>query len=145
MLIELGRSASRWAERLVIVNGHGGNARPLADAVRRLRYEGRDAAWFPCAFPAADAHAGATETSVLLALAPDAVRRSWIEPGNTAPIGELMGALEAGGTAAVSANGVLGDPTDASADHGERLVERLAADLAAALHAWRVDDAGRLR
>lgn len=144
-LIELGRSASRWAARLAIVNGHGGNVQPLAAAVQRLRHEGRDAAWFPCAFPGADAHAGATETSVVLSLDPGAVRRTRIEPGNTAPIGEIMDTLTREGVAAVTPNGVLGDPTGARAEHGERLVAGLAADLAAALSRWNVDEAGRLR
>ncbi len=49
LLVELGRSAARWAGRLVFVNGHGGNVPTLADATRLLRYEGRDAAWFACA------------------------------------------------------------------------------------------------
>ena len=69
LLVELGRSAARWAARLVFVNGHGGNVPTLVDAVALLRYEGRDAAWFPCA-PGGDAHAGRTETSLVLALDP---------------------------------------------------------------------------
>ena len=73
LLVELGRSAARWAGRLVFVNGHGGNVPTLVDAVRLLRYEGRDAAWFACA-PGGDAHAGRTETSLVLALAPALVR-----------------------------------------------------------------------
>ena len=71
LLVELGRSAARWAGRLVFVNGHGGNVPTLVDAVRLLRYEGRDAAWFACA-PGGDAHAGRTETSLMLALDPAA-------------------------------------------------------------------------
>ena len=73
LLVELGRSAARWAGRLVFVNGHGGNVPTLVDAVRLLRYEGRDAAWFACA-PGGDAHAGRTETSLMLALDPACVR-----------------------------------------------------------------------
>ncbi|OLT13360.1 mycofactocin system creatininase family protein [Pseudonocardia sp. CNS-139] len=70
VLVELGRSAGRWAARLVFVNGHGGNLPTLADAVAQLRDEGRDASWFGCGVPGGDAHAGRTETSLLLALAP---------------------------------------------------------------------------
>jgi mycofactocin precursor peptide peptidase len=69
LLVELGRSAARWAGRLVFVNGHGGNGSSLVEAVRLLRYEGRDAAWFACA-AGGDAHAGRTETSLMLALDP---------------------------------------------------------------------------
>ncbi len=47
-----------------------------------------------------------------------------------------MPALRAGGVRAVSANGVLGDPAGASAAEGARLLDQLAADLAAAVAAW---------
>ena len=84
LLVELGRSAARWAGRLVFVNGHGGNVSSLVEAVRLLRYEGRDAAWFPCA-AGGDAHAGRTETSLMLALDP-ALVRPVRAAGNTAPL-----------------------------------------------------------
>lgn len=144
LLLEYGRSAMNWAGRLVFVNAHGGNGRALVDAVTRLRYEGRDVAWFPCAFPGADAHAGHTETSVMVALAPDDVRDE--RPvGNTAPIGELLADLRDGGVAAVASNGVLGDATTADAVHGARLLDDLSAALVSALGAWDVDASGRLR
>lgn len=145
VLIELGRSATRWTDRIVFVNGHGGNTRPLLAAVRLLREEGRDVAWFPCAFPRADAHAGVTETSVLLAIAPDAVRARRIEPGCTAPLTEIMDRLQREGTAAVAPNGILGDPSGSTAEHGAALVAELTDALAIGLAQWRVDDAGRLR
>jgi len=67
VLVELGRSASETFDRLLFVNAHGGNAAPLAAAVKRLRDEGRDVrAWSPRF--GGDAHAGRTETSLMLAL-----------------------------------------------------------------------------
>src|SRR3954452_847426 len=48
LLVEYGRSACRWAARVLIVNGHGGNLDALRSAVPLLRAEGRDVAWFPC-------------------------------------------------------------------------------------------------
>jgi mycofactocin precursor peptide peptidase len=67
LLVELGRSASETFDRILFVNAHGGNAAPLAAAVERLRHEGRNArAWSPRF--GGDAHAGRTETSLLLAL-----------------------------------------------------------------------------
>jgi mycofactocin precursor peptide peptidase len=67
VLVELARSATETFPRVVFVNAHGGNVAPLAGAVGRLRAEGRDVrAWSP-RFPG-DAHAGRTETSLLLAL-----------------------------------------------------------------------------
>lgn len=142
LLVELGRSAARWAARVVFVNGHGGNVATVADAVRLLRHEGRDAAWFACA-PGGDAHAGRAETSLVLALAPGLVRPDR-PAGNAAPLAELMPALRAGGVAAVSRNGVLGDPAGASAADGERLLAQMAAQLAAATDRWLPDPTGRL-
>ena len=142
LLVELGRSASRWAGRLVFVNGHGGNVPTLVDAVRLLRYEGRDAAWFACA-PGGDAHAGRTETSLVLALAPALVRGDPVA-GNPAPLRELLPAMRAGGVAAVSPNGVLGDPARASAEEGERLLASMTEALTAALTRWTPDASGRL-
>jgi len=55
VIVELGRSACRFARRLVLVNGHGGNVGALRAAVALLRSEGRDVAWFPCGVPGADA------------------------------------------------------------------------------------------
>jgi mycofactocin system creatininase family protein len=134
VLVELGRSASRWASRLVFVT----------DAVAQLRHEGRDAAWSPCVVAGGDAHAGRTETSILLALDPAAVRQDAAEPGATAPLSELLPALRAGGVAAVSPNGVLGDPTGANAAEGERLLAEMAAALRIRLAGWRPDATGRL-
>lgn len=144
LLLEYGRSACRWAQRLVFVNGHGGNATALRDAAARLRYEGRDVAWFPCAF-GGDAHAGRTETSLMLAMAPEAVREAQAAAGAREPIGALLGRLREGGVAAVSPNGVLGDPAGATAADGAAMVEALAAQLVAALTGWQVDDDARLR
>ncbi|TQM35519.1 mycofactocin biosynthesis peptidyl-dipeptidase MftE [Pseudonocardia cypriaca] len=144
VLVELGRSACRWASRLVFVNGHGGNLPTVPDAVAQLRHEGRDAAWWPCVPAGGDAHAGRTETSILLALDPGSVRMDAAEPGATAPLAELLPALRAGGVAAVSPNGVLGDPTGANAPEGERLLAEMTAALRTCLARWRADPTGRL-
>ena len=143
LLVELGRSAARWAGRVLFVNGHGGNVPTLVEAVRLLRYEGRDAAWTACA-PGGDAHAGRTETSLMLALDPASVRPERTA-GNTASLGDLLPAMRVGGVAAVSANGVLGDPSGASSDEGERLLAAMVAELLAALARWTPDASGRLR
>ncbi|HET6548458.1 MAG TPA: mycofactocin biosynthesis peptidyl-dipeptidase MftE, partial [Solirubrobacter sp.] len=132
VLVELVRSA-RFA-RVLFVSAHGGNAEPVAAAVRKLRTEGSDVrAWSP--EWRGDAHAGRVETSLLLALAPELVGAAR-EAGNTAPLAELMPHLRAGGVRAVSANGVLGDPAGASADEGHALLAAAAADLRAFVEAW---------
>jgi mycofactocin precursor peptide peptidase len=144
VLVELGRSAMRWATRLVFVNGHGGNLPTVPDAVMQLRVEGREAAWWPCVVSGGDAHAGRTETSILLALDPTVVRLEAAERGVTAPLDELLPAMRAGGVVAVSPNGVLGDPTGANAAEGERLLAEMTAALHTRLTRWRPDPTGRL-
>jgi mycofactocin system creatininase family protein len=136
VVVELVRSASAFAG-VVFVSGHGGNAAPLAAAVATLRGEGRSVlAWSP-RIPAGDAHAGRTETSVMLALAPQLVRMEAAEPGDARPLAAVIGELRRGGVATVSPNGVLGDPTGATAAEGTQLLDSLAADLVATVEAWR--------
>ncbi len=137
LLVEYGRSACEWAARLVFVNGHGGNVDALRIAVGLLRVEGRDAAWCsPAVRQGADAHAGHTETSVLLHLSPQLVRTGECRPGNTAPLADLMPQLRAGGVRAVSESGVLGDPTTATAADGERLFAEMAGDCIDRVRRW---------
>nr|WP_246281952.1 mycofactocin biosynthesis peptidyl-dipeptidase MftE [Fodinicola acaciae] len=143
MLVEYGRSACRWADRLLLVNAHGGNIGALVGAVQLLRYEGRDAAWWPCVTRTGDAHAGRTETSLMLHVDP-AVVRAGAEPGNTQPLAELMPALRTHGVRALSPNGVLGDPTGASAAEGELLLDEMATGLVEAVRRWTPDERGRL-
>ena len=145
VLVELGRSAFRWATRLVFVNGHGGNLPTVPDAVHQLRAEGRDVAWAGCVVPDGDAHAGRTETAILLALDPGVVRLEAVEPGNPAPLAELLPILVRRGVAAASPNGVLGDPRGATAAEGERLLADMVGQLRGALARWAPDDRGRLR
>ena len=124
VLVELVRSATAWVEEVVLVCGHGGNWEPVQRAVARLRGEDRRVrALFPRL--TGDAHAGRTETSLLLHLAPELVRIDQAQPGCTEPLGVLVDRLRRVGVAAVAPNGVLGDPTGATADEGRQLFERL--------------------
>jgi mycofactocin precursor peptide peptidase len=127
VVVELARSLRTWARRVVLVNGHGGNTDALRSAVRRLVAERHAIDWVPCALPGMDAHAGRAETSLMLHLRPESVRLDRAEAGNTAPLETLMPHLRSGGVAAVSRNGVLGDPRGADADEGERLFDDLVA------------------
>jgi len=136
VLIELARSAD-WSRGLVLINGHGGNHAAVQSAIDALTYEGRHVlSWWP-AVPKGDAHAGRTETSLMLAIAPQLVRIEAVEPGNTTPLRELLPRLEHGGVRAVSANGVLGDPAGASAAEGAELLEALVGDAIERIVAWR--------
>lgn len=136
VIVELARSAD-WAAGIVLVNGHGGNADAVAAAVAEVQAEDRPIhAWWPPP-GSGDAHAGRTETSLLLVLRPDLVRTDQLAAGNTAPLAELAPLLVAGGVRAVSASGVLGDPRAATLEEGQRLLDRLSADLIAATRAAR--------
>jgi len=132
-LIELGRHASLHWQAMLLVNGHGGNAEALAAATGRLAHEGRTCRAWHAGLPGGDAHAGRFETSIMLALAPRAVRIGAAAPGCLLPIEQLMPALRAGGVQAVSPSGVLGDPRGASAAEGQRLLTELTAGLSGTL------------
>jgi mycofactocin precursor peptide peptidase len=144
LLVEFGRSATRWARGVIFVNGHGGNTATLARAVDLLRYEGRAVAWTSMDLPEADAHAGETETSLLRYLAPWSVRVDLMVAGATEPVRELMPRLRAEGVRGVSANGVLGDPTTSSPERGRELFDRLVRTLVTELMAQDVTRNGRL-
>ncbi len=144
LLIEYGRSACRWAGRVLLVNGHGGNLDALRSAGDRLRSEGWDVAWFPCGVPGGDAHAGRTETSLMLHVEPTGVRADRSAPGDTTPIDQLLPRLRAEGVREVSPSGVLGDPAGATAAEGAELLGSLVDRLIAAVAGWRVDPVGRL-
>ena len=144
LLVEFGRSADRWVSRLVFVNGHGGSVEALAAATALLRYEDRDVSWCSCAIANADAHAGHTETSVLLHIAPKDV---WIDerlPGNSAPLADLMPQMRRGGLAAVSELGVLGNPTTATAEEGRRILAEMVDGCLQRITRWAPDRAGML-
>lgn len=130
VLVELVRSADL---PVLLVNGHGGNAEPVRRAVALLQQEGRAVrAWGPRF--GGDAHAGRTETSLLLALGrPVGAARP---VGATAPVTELMPAMREGGVRAVSANGVLGDASGANAAEGEMLLMQAVEDLEAFVRSW---------
>lgn len=140
LLVELGRDASRDWEAMLLVNGHGGNHDAVEAALARLHAEGRRAGVFHVTAAGGDAHAGRTETSLLLHLDPGAVRLGLAEPGEPTPAHELMDRLRAEGVRAVSPNGVLGDPRDATASEGERLLAELTAACTAALEALLVPE-----
>lgn len=128
VLTELVRSAD-WADAVVFVNGHGGNAEAVTRAQRTAKLEGRKAfAWWP-SLPDADAHAGFAETSMMLAIAPQLVDMSRAQKGNTASLAELEPALRAEGILGVSANGILGDPRDANAQKGFDYLNQLRQSL----------------
>ncbi len=133
VLIEIVRSAD-WCDGVVFVNGHGGNAEAVTAAVRTLTSEQRKvASWWP-RIEHGDAHAGASETSMMLAINPVQVNMAMAEAGSITPIGEISAQLRSGGVRAVSLNGVLGDPTVATSQNGLNLLSQLTHDLVTFIH-----------
>lgn len=133
VLVELARSMHTWADRVIFVNGHGGNIAALRSAVAQLTYEGHDVAWVACAAEHVDLHAGRTEASLMLYLRPADVRLELAAAGNTGPLAGLLPLMMTDGVKAVSTNGVLGDPAGAGAEEGAATLIAMIDDVVAAL------------
>lgn len=135
VVVELVRSIGPEVAHVVLVNGHGGNVEALGRSLDLLRGEGRPVSSWSPRLEGSDTHAGHAETSMLLVLCPDLVALDRAEVGVVTPLRDLLPALRAGGLRAVTPNGVLGDPTTATAAAGEDLLARCVADLGAAVDA----------
>jgi len=140
-------------EHIVLVPTHGGNFAPtntvapdiarevdanviaLADLEEYmgLLNEGLQAADVDYDEPVS--HAGATETSVVLAADEDLVRTGEYEPGHQGEVSTAR--LLSDGFQAVTANGVLGNPTHATAEAGERALELIAEEYGAQIRSER--------
>lgn len=129
--------------RVVLLPTHGGNFAPLAAAVERLGDTGdldvvavTDlGALFQIAMmgeqehgvPLSEGglHAGEWETSMMLAIHPDLVALDRGAPGFTGDAQAAVEGMFAGGVKALAENGVIGDPSRSSAEHGERYWQRV--------------------
>ena len=121
-VVSIARSAS-WARGICIVNGHGGNSDALKLVHSALDYENiRHSIWSLPYYEGADMHAGHTETSLMLHLAPGTVRMDLAEVGAVGDSEMLIERMRAGGIKEVSSNGVVGDPTNATAAHGATML-----------------------
>lgn len=125
--------------RMLVVTAHGGNAgllsrlgvpswvpRPAAlraFAERLAMPAEARGLWNP------DAHAGRTETSVMLALRPDLVGSFEGVVGYSGPLAPVARVLGTQGVAAVTPSGVLGTPAGASAAEGASIIGALMEDL----------------
>jgi mycofactocin precursor peptide peptidase len=138
VIVELVRSAIGF-RLVVVVSGHGGNAEPLERAVERLKDEGHQVlGWSPRW--SGDLHAGRTETSLMLAIAPDRVRAERAQAGDLRPAHAILPELRRAGVRSVSANGVLGDPLGANAAEGRALLSEAIDDLVATIDGWHESD-----
>ncbi len=133
-VVAICRSAS-WTSGVCIVNGHGGNSDALRQIESALQFENiTHNVWSLPAYEGGDMHAGHTETSVLLHIAPEMVDMSRAEQGATGTASDLIAAMREGGVAAVSPNGIIGDATTATAEHGVSVMSLYARSLATTLH-----------
>lgn len=147
LIRDIVHSASGW-RAVYFVSAHGGNALVVLPVVHELRQHGfRVDAWFPtqATFQNAahrwevdgdarglydpDLHAGRTETSIMLALNPEAVRLDLARVGQTERSTRVVELLQTQGVHAVSTNGVLGDPSGASYEEGCLLLGAMADEL----------------
>ena len=140
-VVAICRSAS-WSLGVCIVNGHGGNTDALARISSALTHEKiTHSIWSLPSYDGADMHAGHTETSVMLHVAPDKVQTDRIERGTVGDSSALVAQMRTSGVAGVSDNGVLGDPTTATKEHGFAVMNLYSTSLASHLvklsHEWR--------
>ena len=140
-VVAICRSAS-WSLGVCIVNGHGGNTDALARISSALTHEKiTHSIWSLPSYDGADMHAGHTETSVMLYVAPDKVQTDRIERGTVGDSTALVAQMRTSGVAGVSDNGVLGDPTTATKEHGFAVMNLYSTSLASHLvklsHEWR--------
>jgi creatinine amidohydrolase len=139
-LVDLGRSlAAAGVRRVLFVNGHGGNSALLEVALRELRRR-FDLRTFLVSSPPTPGetelgmgiHAGWSETSMMLHVAPDLVDMDAAaelgpKPATTVASCDHVGFAKTVKFGWLSTDfddsGVIGDPTGASAEAGERLFE----------------------
>ncbi len=139
LVYEVGMSAARnGITKLLIINGHGGNAATLQFAAQTIN---RDAHIFTCvdtgetsdtdideiAETPNDVHAGEIETSTTMAIRPDLVNmkkaRKFVPHFSSRYLNfSSKRSVEWNArTMKISPNGVLGDPTKASKEKGEQI------------------------
>ncbi|MDD5139775.1 MAG: creatininase family protein [Verrucomicrobiales bacterium] len=129
-------------KRLIIVNGHVGNAAPLRCAVDLIRSRFDDAFIRACNIPeispriraeffadAEDWHANAAETSLMLAVATEQVRADKIAASDDED--RTAGLVFTHPVNRTSLNGVTGFPSRASREQGEKLFSFMVEDLTA--------------
>jgi creatinine amidohydrolase len=134
----VGSLARGGFRRVVLLPTHGGNFGPLAAALEKLgpapdieiaaltdlgallaiAQLGAEEHNVPLG--EGGLHAGEWETSMLAAIHPELVHLERGEPGYTGDLDAAIGAIFTAGVHTIAANGVIGDPTHASAEHGSQ-------------------------
>ena len=148
----VGSLASHGWDRVVVVNGHGGNIAALKEVTARIvRHDDAYAVpftWFDeVGEHTSDmGHAGPLETSLLRHTDAETVHEDRLEAAAAEGAnrwGEWPGRVHlAVDSYEFTDNGVVGDPRESSADLGEELLDRSADALCALLDAVRNRDPG---
>jgi mycofactocin precursor peptide peptidase len=133
LLLELVRSARDAFAGVVLVSAHGGNHEGLSLLQQRCRADGEAVLVWAAGVRGGDAHAGRTETSLMLAIDAGVVRMDLAAAGCTEPLEDLLPRLRAQGVRPISSSGVLGDPQGASAAEGELMLAAMTVELSDAL------------
>ncbi|MCP3856737.1 MAG: creatininase family protein [Actinomycetia bacterium] len=163
VLTDIGRAAaSTGAERLVLLNGHGGNTTHLGTALRELRLQFGLKTFLvhpsvPPAYGGSSTHhelgmgihGGLDETSIFMYLRPEHVdlskaqrkvpealdRNEYVKFGGSVQFGWISNDFDA--------EGYIGDPTGASVERGKDLFEAAVALLSEQLGEIKTFDFGR--
>jgi creatinine amidohydrolase len=140
-------------DRVVVVNGHGGNVPALGEVCARIvRGDAAYAVPFTWFEGVGDhkgdmGHGGPLETALLRHVEPDLVREERIEEareGAAARWGEWVSRVNlAVDSAEFTENGVVGDPAEGDAERGEELLALASAALVELLAAIADRDVGR--
>jgi creatinine amidohydrolase len=148
----VGSLASHGWDRVVVVNGHGGNVAALGEACATVsRHDDAYAVpftWFDAVgdHSADMGHAGPLETAFLRHTDPDLIREDRVEDaaaGASDGWGEWTShANLAVDVAEFSENGVVGDPREGGAERGAALLDLATASLVALLDAVEARDTG---
>jgi len=135
LLVEIVRSARDAFAGVVLISTHGGNYEGLSLVRARCLVDGDPVLIWAPSLAESDAHAGRTETSLMLAIDPGVVRMDRAEAGCTEPLEVILPRLRAEGVRPIASNGVLGDPQGATAAEGERLLVAMTTELSNAVGA----------
>ena len=157
-LVDVGASlANTPARRLLVINAHGGNSALIEVAARELRRRFDLQTFFSsgAATPGPTErglgiHAGWAETSMMLHVRPDLVQ---MEHARSSVADRVADQQHVGFSKAIkfgwlstdfAESGVIGDPTGATADEGEKLFDQRVDDLVAGLGEVAAFDPGRV-
>lgn len=120
-VVAICRSASTWAAGTIIANGHGGNFDALRHISSALQYEEiLHSVWSLPSYADGDMHAGHTETSLMMHIAPQSVRTEYI--ADLQPTQATVNDLRTKGVHGVSSTGVIGNPQTATSEHGKQVL-----------------------